>query len=84
MGKVESFGQSVLILVVVGILVSSWSSFVTGSTHGDVTECVCPQGVDSLTPCTDRGDNEVYGVEVDTFEFVCDSGSIQDASGLVR
>lgn len=86
MGKVESFGQSVLILVVVGILVSSWSSFVESSTDADVAGCVCPQAVDSLNPYTcDRGGNEVYRVEVDTFELVSeDSGSIKDASGLVR
>lgn len=83
MGREKSFGQSVLILVVVGILVSS-CSFVKATpvdVHGDV----CPQTVDFLMFCmSDTEGNGVYRVEKDTVELVSDTGLIQDASGLVR
>ena len=80
MGREKSFGQSVFILVVVGILVSS--SFVK-ATPVDVTGDVCPQTVDFFMFFMSTEGNGVYRVEKDT-AIASDAGLIQDASGLVR
>lgn len=92
MGKVRSVGLSVLVLMILGVPISSWSPSVKGFYADDMTwDDLCPQvAVDSpgnsyVWVSDGRDHNDTYGVKVDASGMIRNaSGLVWDASGMIR